>query len=320
MTRAKKHVHILSSYEYPSKFVTEIEANEPITSLKCDWCDNGKLIERKGPYGYFYACNNFHYCNYTKKIEADDLTKVADEFSDKKQFENAIKYYLKSLEVESNNSKVQYSLARAYEQNNQLYKAINYYSKSIESEDTNTYAYYWRGSAYFDIKDYKAAFNDWIKFNELKPGSNNVYYWIAQASYYQRRFGLAIKYLNKNLKLDNDNAESKQLKEICIVKFKESIKKKETNLDTNDIGSIKNVLQLGISFNLNVKFNYHKSIQFDGGVQSLRTIKPSKFKTVGNSLCVVGYCYMRKEVRTFNIGRMSKLVLNPINIEYWSER
>lgn len=319
MTRAKKHVHILSSYEYPSKFVTEIEANEPITSLKCGWCDNGKLIERKGPYGYFYACNNFHYCNYTKKIEADDLTKVADELSDKKEFENAIKYYLKSLEVESDNSKVQYNLARAYEQNNQLYEAINYYSKSIESEDTNIYAYYWRGSAYFDVENYEAAFNDWIKFNEFKPGSNNVFYWIAKTKYYQGKYDIAIKYLNKNLELDSEDADTKQLKQNCLDKYKEVIQQKETHLDTNNLGDIKNIIQLGISYDLNVKFNYHKSIQFDGGVQSLRTIKPSEFKTVGNSLCVVGYCYMREEDRTFNIERMSNLVLNPNKIEYWSD-
>src|SRR5690606_4825767 len=258
----------------------EIEANEPITSLKCGWCDNGKLIERKGPYGYFYACNNFHYCNYTKKIEADDLTKVADELSDKKEFENAIKYYLKSLEVENDNSKVQYNLARAYEQNNQLYEAINYYSKSIESEDTNIYAYYWRGSAYFDIKNYEAAFNDWIKFNEFKPGSNNVFYWIAKAKFYQGKYDIAIKYLNKNLELDSEDADTIQLKQNCLDKYKEVIQQKETHLNTNNLGDIKNIIQLGISYDLNVKFNYHKSIQFDGGVQSLRTIKPAEFKTV----------------------------------------
>lgn len=319
MTRAKKHVHILTSYEYPSKFVTEIEANEPITSLKCGWCDNGKLIERKGPYGYFYACNNFHYCNYTKKIEADDLTKVADELSDKKEFENAIKYYLKSLEIESENAKVQYNLARVYKKNNQLYEAINYYSKSIESDGTNIYAYYWRGSAYFDVKNYEAAFNDWVKFNEFKPGSNNIYYWIANAKYYQEQYDVAIKYLNKNLEIKKDDAGTIQLKQSCLEKYKEVIQKKETHLNNNSLSDIKKILELGVSYNLNVKFNYHKSIQFDGGVQSLRTIKPSEFKTVGNSLCIVGYCYMREEDRTFNIERMSKLVLNPDKIEYWSE-
>ncbi len=69
MTRAKKHVCFLVNREYTSKFLEEIEENEKITALQCEWCDNGKLIERKGPYGFFYACNNSHYCNFTKKID-----------------------------------------------------------------------------------------------------------------------------------------------------------------------------------------------------------------------------------------------------------
>ncbi|TJY35887.1 UvrD-helicase domain-containing protein [Pontimicrobium aquaticum] len=319
MTRAKKHVHILSSYEYPSKFVTEIEANEPITTLKCGWCDNGKLIERKGPYGYFYACNNHHYCNYTKKINAEDLSKVADELTDKKDFESAIKYYSKSLEIENDNAKVQYNLARAYEQNNQLSEAIKYYSKSLESDGSNIYAFYWRGSAYYDINYYEKAFNDWLKFDEFKPGSNNVYFWMAKAKYQQEQYDAAIKYLNKNLELNKDDNDSIELKKKCLDKFKEALQKKETHLNSNGLGDIKNLIQLGIAYNLNLKFNYHKSIQFDGGIQSLRTIRPSEFKTVGNSLCVEGYCYMREENRTFNIERMSKLVLNPNRIEYWSK-
>ena len=46
LTRAKKHVHILSSVDYSSKFVDEIKENEPITAIKCDWCDNGKRDRR----------------------------------------------------------------------------------------------------------------------------------------------------------------------------------------------------------------------------------------------------------------------------------
>ncbi|WP_299363453.1 UvrD-helicase domain-containing protein [Winogradskyella sp.] len=318
LTRAKKHVHILSSHEYPSKFITEIEVNEPITTLRCGWCDNGKLVERKGPYGYFYACNNHHYCNYTQKIKAEDLTIVADEFSDKKDFENAIKYYLKSLEIENNNTKVQYSLARAYEQNNQPNEAIEYYSKSLESDRSNIYAFYWRGSAYYDVNNYQEAISDWIKFDEFKPGSNNVYYWVAKANYRLEQYHTAIKYLNKNLEINKDDNESIELRRNCLNRYKEVIQKKETHLKSNSLGDIKNLLQLGVTYNLNVKFEYHKSIQFDGGVQSLRTIKPSEFKTVGNSLCIVGYCYMREEDRTFNIERMSKLILNPNKIEYWS--
>jgi len=71
---------------------------------------------------------------------------------------------------------------------------------------------------------------------------------------------------------------------------------------------------------VNVKFNYHKSQQFEGGVESLRTIKPKGFKVMGqyNSVCVFGYCYMREEERTFNLERISDLKINPNEIEFWS--
>ena len=76
MTRARKHVSFLVNIDYTSKFINEIEENEEnekITSLQCDWCDHGKLIERTGPFGAFYACNNSHYCNYARKIPVNNF-------------------------------------------------------------------------------------------------------------------------------------------------------------------------------------------------------------------------------------------------------
>ena len=72
ITRAKREVHILSNKNYPSKFVKElsIEMDESVSQKKinCEWCGNGELIKRAGPYGEFLSCNNFGYCNYTEKI------------------------------------------------------------------------------------------------------------------------------------------------------------------------------------------------------------------------------------------------------------
>lgn len=73
LTRAKKHVYILSNSENRSKFIDEIEISEKDSNKKCAWCDNGILIKRTGQYGDFYSCNNYHYCNYTIKIESSDF-------------------------------------------------------------------------------------------------------------------------------------------------------------------------------------------------------------------------------------------------------
>lgn len=40
------------------------------TEVPCPRCGNGRLVERKGPYGSFYGCTNYHssQCKYTEKI------------------------------------------------------------------------------------------------------------------------------------------------------------------------------------------------------------------------------------------------------------
>lgn len=319
MTRAKKHVHILTSYEYPSKFVTEIEANEPITSLKCGWCDNGKLIERKGPYGYFYACNNFHYCNYTKKIEAEDLTTVANELSDKKDYENAIKYYLKSLEIESNNAKVQYNLARAYQQNEQFGEAKEHFSISINLDNSNAIAFFWQGIVLLKLNLINEAIDSWLIYNELKPNQNYINYFLSVAHFKKKKIGLSFEYINKELSVNSDNETAITFKNKLIDYTSKTLNTSERAINSTKISVIEEYIKIAISSNLDIKFSYHKSIQFDGGVKSLRTIKPSGFKTVGVSLCVVGYCYMREKDRTFNIERMSDFIINPDKIEYWSD-
>lgn len=319
MTRAKKHVYFLSSHEYPSKFISEIEANETVTSLKCEWCDNGKLVERKGPYGYFYACNNNHYCNFTRKIEPDDFKNVAEEFDDKKDYENAIKYYEKYLEVSNGDSLLYYNLGRAYENANQPEKALTNYDKSIYLNNSYAYAYYWKGSVLYDLKKYREAIIEWNKFNSLKPNSNAIHYWLAHAYFKINNFGQAINSINKEIETNDDNANAIKLKTDLISILAKKFNSGEFKINSTQFEIFKEYIDIAINSELNIKFDYHKSEQFEGGIKSLRTIKPLGYKMVGNSQCLVGYCYMRNEERTFNVDRISNLIINPNKIEFWEE-
>jgi len=56
-----------------------------------------------------------------------------------------------------------------------------------------------------------------------------------------------------------------------------------------------------------VHFRYRKWT----GEMSTRTVDPSAFKVVGESLCVVGYCHLRNAERTFAVKRMSGVNLVP---------
>lgn len=321
VTRAKKHVHILLSIENSSKFVDEIKENEPITAIKCDWCDNGKLIERKGPYGYFYSCNNSYYCNYTRKINTEDFTSLAKNFTDNKDFEKAIEYLKKTLELDNSEATVHYDLARVYEQNKQLKEAISHYNSSIKIDTNNAYSYYWRGSAYYDLKEYEKAKADWLVFNNLNPNANAINYWLSKVYFETKDTIKALESIENELKTNPNNKDAIKLKNSYLERLRDKYSTKESTVNSTELQTIKVYIQLAIDFGINIKFNYHKNVQFEGGLQSLRTISPTGFKTMGqfDTVCVYGYCYMRKEERTFNLDRISDLIMNPNKIEFWSE-
>jgi len=321
MTRAIKHVYFLVNLDYPSKFIDEIEENEKVTGLQCEWCDNGRLIERHGKYGYFYACNNYHYCNYTKNIDANDFKELGDEYYLKKDFQKAIVYLEKYLTLTEGDSESFYLLGKSYEKISNFKKSLLYLNKAISTEVIEPYYYYLRGSVHYDLEMFKKAIDDWLYFDEMEPNRLSVNFWLSKAYFKSRNIIKAIKYINKEVDLNPGNEDAKKLKNQYITQLENRFKTKETSIKTSDPNTIKSFLQFAIDFNVNVKFNYHKSIQFEGGLQSVRTIKPKGFKVMGrfDSLCVFGYCYLREKERTFNIERISNLIINPDKIEYWSD-
>lgn len=69
LTRTREKVYLLAEENYPSKFMLELGlVQEEDDREGCAWCDNGRLVKRKGPFGAFLSCDNHSYCNYTRKI------------------------------------------------------------------------------------------------------------------------------------------------------------------------------------------------------------------------------------------------------------
>lgn len=72
---------------------------------------------------------------------------------------------------------------------------------------------------------------------------------------------------------------------------------------------------------LNQAINNDDHVQFDymnrHGQKSSREVKPIKFKRYNQNQYIEGYCYLRQEVRTFAIERMSNLVI--IDIQHSGE-
>jgi len=319
LTRARKHVHILSSEEQPSKFVQEIEANEIVTAKKCGWCDNGRLVERKGKFGYFYGCNNNHYCNYTIKITAEDFYGQGLESSREKEYENALSQFGKALEIDAKYIKAHYELAKCLHQAKEYEKAAAHFTKAIDMGETSQELFLRRGVSYLSAGKFSEALNDLEKVDAKSPGCGSVHSYIALAYFKTSYIIKAYEHLEKELVLNPESYGGNKLKEKYDPIVRERFTTKEVKVKGNDDETVKGYIKLAITLDINIKFNYRKSEQFDGGEQSLRTVKPSGFKPVGNSDCLTGYCYMRKDDRTFNIDRIENLVLNPGDIEFWVE-
>ncbi len=72
ITRAKKHVYLLTDEYRTSTFINEIQRkrydiNIREENISCPSCKIGKLMLRKTRQGEFYGCSNYPYCDYRKE-------------------------------------------------------------------------------------------------------------------------------------------------------------------------------------------------------------------------------------------------------------
>lgn len=69
------------------------------------------------------------------------------------------------------------------------------------------------------------------------------------------------------------------------------------------------ILRCAMEHGLIVYFSYRKN----DGERSTRSFRPQRFKRFSNSLCIEGWCYLRKDTRVFAIKRMSRIKIVPSN-------
>lgn len=91
----------------------------------------------------------------------------------------------------------------------------------------------------------------------------------------------------------------------------------EDNVNESSFEKKLKVLRSAITSEQMIRFSYTRR----DGRQSVRTISPHGFKTIEKSLCINGYCYLRKEQRTFAIRRMKKLsIVDDPGNNYYKKR
>lgn len=92
LTRAKHHVYLLADGNKASSFIRELVDNKydiltdefqgkgfqkQLADTPCECCKTGYLVERKGPHGVFFGCNQYPLCNHTQKARLQSVARRA---------------------------------------------------------------------------------------------------------------------------------------------------------------------------------------------------------------------------------------------------
>jgi DNA helicase-4 len=85
LTRSRSTVTLITVAHKESSFILELVRDEQISvqsvdgkaesSVVCSRCEQGFLVQRNGPYGFFLGCSRFPKCGYTEKIKTPEAVR-----------------------------------------------------------------------------------------------------------------------------------------------------------------------------------------------------------------------------------------------------
>jgi tetratricopeptide (TPR) repeat protein len=138
---------------------------------------------------------------------AINYNKVGDEYYFQKNYNRAVEYYTKAIELEPNNANYYKNRSVSYNWLKEYEKAIADTSKAIELDPDKALYYYGRGVNYHELKEYEKAIADKSKAIELDP--NNAEYYNSRGKNYSRlkEYEKAIADNSEAIKLDTNNVK-----------------------------------------------------------------------------------------------------------------
>ena len=123
-------------------------------------------------------------------------------------YNQAIEYYQKVLQLNPNLAEAYYNLGLAYGSLGQYQKAIEYFQKSIQLDPNLAEAYYFLGNAYVRLGQYQQAIEYYQKSLQLNPNDASAYNNLGLAYRKIGQYQKAIEYCQKALQLDPNFAKA----------------------------------------------------------------------------------------------------------------
>lgn len=137
----------------------------------------------------------------TTSEKAKALFQKAYEFSEKQDFKNAEKYYLKALKEDPNFVEVYDNLGRLYRRIGKYDKAISNYKKSLELYPKGIMAHQNLAVVYAIKKEYDKAIIEYKEIIKLSPDNAEGYFGLANSYMMLSKFDLAAKNAERTVEI-----------------------------------------------------------------------------------------------------------------------
>ena len=144
------------------------------------------------------------YNKETDALSATDWFQKGYKAQIDKEYDKAISFYLRYIELDPDYAIAYYNLGNAYYDQGNHTKAIESYKKAIELNPDDAQAYYNLGYAYREQGNNAKAIESYKKAIELDPDYAKPYYNLGNAYYNQGNLTKAIELWEKAIELDPD--------------------------------------------------------------------------------------------------------------------
>ena len=189
-----------------------------------------------------FSCLVFTLVNVSLYAQtAEEWTILGNAASDSLEYDQAIEYYLKAIEVDNNYFDAYLNLGLTYVEKENYDKAIEYFDKALAIDSLNADTYFILGNTYVSGKqDYDKAIELFKKGLKLKPDSPEEYFLLGFLYKEKGNYTYGIMYAKKAARLgsitaqlfftENNMSWEDNFVKLDYEQIKKNIDNKESNL------------------------------------------------------------------------------------------
>jgi tetratricopeptide (TPR) repeat protein len=131
---------------------------------------------------------------------------IGDEYYFQNDYNKAIEFYTKAIDLDSDNAIYYYNRGTGYHALKKYEKAIADYTKAIKRKPNNATFYNNRGLSYYELNEYEKAIADFSEVIKLDPNNTDYYHSLVRILCRTNDFDNAQINLNKIISLNGKSA------------------------------------------------------------------------------------------------------------------